>query len=456
MDTSPLPQTSKNQNINSPLQLLVLSNGHGEDVIAARILQALQSSPNSPEIFALPIVGEGKKYQELHIPVIGSVRTMPSGGFIYMDGHQLMRDVRGGLLKLTWNQIKAIRHWVNTQKKSHTPCAILAVGDIVPLLFAWMSGANYAFVGTAKSEYYVRDEAGLLQRHTKGARWENFSGSIYHPWERWLMTRRRCQGVFPRDSLTTTILQKMSVPAFDLGNPMMDGLEPTFPSQSFFSANAEWEELARPLVITLLPGSRPPEAYNNWETIAIAVSSLMADLREAELRQPYSRNALFLAAISPNLDLDKFCQTLQCLGWRSQQQVELPVKINDNGALTFKQNNAYLVLTQNAYNDCLYLADLAIAMAGTATEQFVGLGKPAITIPGEGPQFTPAFAEAQSRHLGRSIILVQRPEKVGQVVRSLFNNPDELHLISQNGVQRMGQPGAAQRIADCLMQRLGM
>jgi len=39
-------------------------------------------------------------------------------------------------------------------------------------------------------------------------------------------------------------------------------------------------------------------------------------------------------------------------------------------------------------------------MAGTATEQFVGLGKPAIAIPGIGPQFTAAFAEAQSRHLG--------------------------------------------------------
>ncbi len=443
-----------NQNTNPSFQLLVLSNGHGEDVIAGRIVQALQSSPHAPEIFALPIVGEGSKYQQLNIPVIGSVRTMPSGGFIYMDGHQLMGDIRGGLLQLTWNQIKAIRHWVNTRKKSHNKCAILAVGDIVPLLLAWMSGANYTFVGTAKSEYYVRDEAGLLKRHTKGARWENFSGSIYHPWERWLMSHNRCQGVFPRDSLTTKILKKLSIPAFDLGNPMMDGLSPTFPSQSFFRANAEQEELIRPLIVTLLPGSRPPEAYNNWETIAIAISSIMVNLREQEFRQGNSRNAVFLAAISPNLDMDNLCQTLKCSGWYSQDQVELPIQINDDGALIFKQNNAYLILTKNAYNDCLYLADLAIAMAGTATEQFVGLGKPAITIPGEGPQFTPAFAEAQSRHLGRSVILVQRAEKVGQVVRSLFNNPDELHLISQNGMERMGQPGAAQRIADCLIQKM--
>jgi len=43
----------------------------------------------------------------------------------------------------------------------------LSRGDIVPLLFAWLSGATYAFVGTAKSEYYLRDEAGPLPRQTQ-------------------------------------------------------------------------------------------------------------------------------------------------------------------------------------------------------------------------------------------------------------------------------------------------
>ena len=178
-------------------------------------------------------MGEGRAYQQLDIPLIGSVRTMPSGGFIYMDGRQLMRDVRGGLLQLTFNQIKAIRRWVSSQKKLGNHKAILAVGDIVPLLFATLSGANYAFVGTAKSEYYVRDEAGLLPRKSKSSWWENFSGSIYHPWERWLMSRRRCRAVFPRDSLTTEILKKWPIPAFDLGNPMMDGLHRIFTANNF-------------------------------------------------------------------------------------------------------------------------------------------------------------------------------------------------------------------------------
>ncbi|MBW4561068.1 MAG: lipid-A-disaccharide synthase-related protein [Mojavia pulchra JT2-VF2] len=443
---------SNSQSTASRLQLLVLSNGHGEDVVAARILQELQQQLNPPDIFALPLVGEGRAYQQLDIPLIGSVRTMPSGGFVYMDSRQLVRDVRGGLLQLTLSQIKAVRRWVSSQKQLGNNRAILAVGDIVPLLFASFSGANYAFVGTAKSEYYVRDEVGLLPRKSKAARWENFSGSIYHPWERWLMGNRRCRAVFPRDSLTTEILRKWRIPAFDLGNPMMDGLEPSFPPQRFYSADIQQQEVTRPLVVTLLPGSRPPEAYANWKVIMVAVSALMASFRERDSVFHTSDTVVFLGAIAPGLDCNTLAQSLTTQGWRPHS--ESPIALADPNILTFKQKNAYLLLTQQAYNDCLHLGDFAIAMAGTATEQFVGLGKPAIAIPGNGPQYNPAFAEAQSRHLGPSLILVNQPSEVAKVVQFMFKNPDILQLIADNGIRRMGKPGAARRIAECLQAQL--
>ncbi|MBD2168666.1 hypothetical protein H6G04_30260 [Calothrix membranacea FACHB-236] len=451
-DVSPLSVRSPAPSPSSRLQLLVLSNGHGEDVIAVRILQALQQQSNPPDIFALPLVGEGRAYQQLDIPVIGSVRTLPSGGFIYMDGRQLAKDVRGGLVQLTLSQIKAVRRWVKSQKKLGNNKAILAVGDIVPLLFATFSGANYAFVGTAKSEYYVRDESGLLPRKNKGAKWENFSGSIYHPWERWLMSRRRCRAVFPRDSLTTEILKQWPIPAFDLGNPMMDGLAPSFPTQRFYSGDMQQQEITRPLVVTLLPGSRAPEAYSNWESITVAVSALLSSFRERDSVFYTSGTVIFLGAIAPGLDCNALIKTLTIQGWRSHP--ESPIQLNDPNLLTFKQKNAYFILTQQAYNDCLHLGDFAIAMAGTATEQFVGLGKPAIAIPGQGPQYNPGFAEAQSRLLGPSLILVDQPNKVAKEVQSLFKNPDRLQIIADNGVLRMGQPGAAQRIAECLQSRL--
>jgi len=435
------------QNTGSNLRLLVLSNGHGEDVISGRILQELQKLTSPPDIFALPLVGNGTTYQQLGIPLIGPIQTMPSGGFIYMDGRRLVEDVRGGLLQLTWKQIQSVRRWVKEQKQLGHKQAILAVGDIVPLLFAGLSGTNYAFVGTAKSEYYVRDEIGLLPRKSASARWENFSGSIYHPWERWLMGLGRCRAVFPRDSLTTQMLKKWHLPVFDLGNPMMDGLTPTFTTQQFYDQNTQIAETSRPLIVTLLPGSRDPEAYTNWEMILVAVSALMARTRERDTLG----TTIFLGAIAPNLDSQVLAKTLQIKGWRVIETQS--VQIGDPNPMVFKQKGCELILTQQAYNDCLHLGDLAIAMAGTATEQFVGLGKPAIAIPGSGPQYNQIFAEAQSRLLGPALILVDQPAKVPAIVESLLNNPDYFQIIAETGINRMGKPGAAKRIAECLQEK---
>ena len=421
------------------MQLLCLSNGHGEDVIAVRICQELQHHPAAPELAALPLVGEGHAYSQLGIPIVGPVQTMPSGGFIYMEGRQLLRDLRGGLLQLSWTQFKAVRRW---SKKGGV---ILAVGDIVPLLFAWLSGAPYVFVGTAKSEYYLRDEAGWLPN---GSRWEGWSGSVYLPWERWLMGNRRCKAVFPRDKLTTQTLQQWSIAAFDMGNPMMDGIYPENPAPIFYEPDAELKEMQRSLVITLLPGSRAPEAYGNWELIVQAAAGLVDAFPE--------RSLLFLGAIAGALSLDPLRQTLETQGWRQQppESTVLNLQLNDPTAITFTQKNATLILTQDDYNLCLLKGDCCIAMAGTATEQFVGLGKPAIAIPGKGPQFTPAFAEAQTRLLGPSLVLVEQPDRVAGVVRQLLHDPDRLQLIAENGSRRMGQPGAAGRIANCLMEQL--
>jgi len=420
------------------MQLLCISNGHGEDVIAIRILQELNASPDAPELAALPLVGEGAAYRQLDIPIIGPVQTMPSGGFIYMEGRHLLRDVQSGLLKLTWAQLKAVRRWAKRGG------VILAVGDIVPLLFAWLSDAPYAFVGTAKSEYYLRDEAGWLPNRQRREGW---SGSVYLPWERWLMSRKRCKAVFPRDKLTTEILQKWSIPALDLGNPMMDGIEPEHPEPIFYEPDAEQKEMQRPLVVALLPGSRMPEAYQNWQKIALAANGLLEAYQQ--------RSVVFLGAIAPALSLEPLQETLTGYGWRQQplEAINVNLKLNDPSAIALTNQNGTLILTQDDYTLCLLKADCCIAMAGTATEQFVGLGKPAIAIPGTGPQYTPAFAEAQTRLLGPSLILVEQPERVAQVLQKLLRDPDRVQLIADNGRRRMGQSGAARRIADCLMER---
>jgi uncharacterized protein (TIGR03492 family) len=425
------------------MKLLCISNGHGEDAIALPVLQELRRLPHPPaEIVTLPIVGVGKAYLNNDFPIAGAVQTMPSGGFIYMDRRQLMRDLRGGLIGLTIEQIKTVQNWARSGGK------ILAVGDIVPLLFAWLSGAEYAFIGTAKSEYYVRDSQGKGLPSQRNS-FELKTGSIYLPWERWLLSRPKCKAIFPRDRLTTEILQQLQVPAFDLGNPMTDGVELDRIQPRFYGTESVNRERMRPLIVTLLPGSRPPEAYANWEQIIIAANSLIPVFKQ--------RSIVFLAAIAPTLDLDTLQVNLRAQGWTLQAapDPELKPLIPDDRAICYQRDRATIAICTQAYQQLMHAGDCAIAMAGTATEQFIGLGKPAFIIPGIGPQFTPAFAEAQTRLLGESVILVANPAEMGLEIDRLLKQPDLLQSIARNGLLRMGKPGAAKRIADCLMDVMG-
>lgn len=406
------------------MAILMVSNGHGEDVIAACIAEQLRDISNAPQIAAFPLVGEGYAYKECNIPIIGDVQKMPSGGFNQNLKH-LLRDVSGGLIELTFYQYKNICQWGKTGGK------ILAVGDLVPLLFAWLSGADYGFVGTAKSEYYLRDEKGWLPQTSWLARW---FGSMYFPWECWLMSHPRCRGVFPRDRLTSQILEQWPIRVFDLGNPMMDGFE----SNPRVNLNLKYDSLT----IVLLPGSRSPEAQQNWEIILEAIQEIIKENQENTLT--------FLGAISPALNLENFIQSLVYKGWISKPITTNKLSLNDPHRLVFNQRQTTLILTQHSYKDCLQMADLAIAMAGTATEQFVGLGKPAITIPGNGPQFTLNFAKKQTYLLGESVILVDHPQQVPTLINSLSKNPQKLQRIADNGRRRLGTSGSAKRIAQCL------
>ncbi|MDJ0679781.1 MAG: lipid-A-disaccharide synthase-related protein [Xenococcaceae cyanobacterium MO_167.B52] len=399
------------------MKLLVLSNGHGEDVIATSIVKQLQLVTDKWEIWALPIVGEGYAYTKLQIPIIGRVAQMPSGGFVYMSKEHLWQDIQGGLVKLTLEQIKTVRQW------SKEGDFILAVGDIVPLLFAWLSGSHYAFVGTAKSEYYLRDITGNWLPQTSWL--EKQLGSVYHPWERWLMNHDRALAAYPRDVLTTQILQQHGIKAYNLGNPMMDDLGEGFEATAIKQPNH--------LSILLLPGSRMPEALRNWQTILTAASDVITVFSSYQLT--------FLAAIAPSLETSPFQQESVNRGWN------ISVSQNQPNKIILEQGNATLCLTQNTYGECLQKSDVAIAMTGTATEQFVGLGKPAFIIPGAGPQFNYNFAEAQTRLLGCSVTLIAQPKQVGKAIKSWLNSPQKAKATRFNGTTRMGETGAAQKIA---------
>lgn len=407
------------------MKLLALSNGHGEDEVAVRVLRQLQQQCPDAHLQALPIVGEGRAYEQTGISIYGSVRAaMPSGGFIYMDQQRVLQDLKSGLLSLTCSQLQDCRRWAAEGG------TILAVGDIVPLLFAWFSGAPYSFIGTAKSEYYLRQDDTALK--TRRWPWQRWLDCDYLPWERALMLHRRCKAVFPRDRLTAQFLQQWPIPVFDLGNPMLDDLEPkgTIPFHVLPKHRA---------TILLLPGSRPPEAYTNWQLILAGITPLALQ----------GETLIFIGAIAPQLNLDQLQQLAIASGWQhSNTSSEIAVS---HAWLTLEQ--AHLLVVPKAFSDGLHLADLAIAMAGTATEQCVGFGKPVITLPGQGPQFVWAFAEAQTRLLGPSVHLIQSPADLAEKAVALLQE-NQQPFYCENGHQRMGTPGASSRIAQQILHPL--
>ena len=62
-----------------------------------------------------------------------------------------------------------------------------------------------------------------------------------------------------------------------------------------------------------------------------------------------------------------------------------------------------IVVRRQLFGQILKSSDLILAMAGTATEQAVGIGKPVLQVVGQGPQFTSVFADAQRRLLGSTV-----------------------------------------------------
>lgn len=384
---------SKDLRALSATPLLLLSNGHGEDTIGATLAPRLAARGFAVE--AMPIVGDGGPYRRLGLPLLGPTQAMPSGGFIYGRPVALAGDLRHGLIELTLGQIRAL------QAHRHRFRFVLAVGDIVPLAFAWLSRAPFAFVGCAKSDYYLHGRPGSYLWH-----------------ERALLRHARCRGVYPRDEVTTRNLARYGISATYLGNPMMDDLTPV---------GLDLPGAGR--TIALLPGSRQ-EAYSNMAILLRTVAAI-ARTAPGEPGEPVR----FLAAIAPGLAL----APLAADGWQL------------DGQTLRNPENTEVHLIPGAFADVAHAADLALAMAGTATEQVVGLGKPVITIPGPGPQFTASFAEAQTRLLGPSILcLPDDPERVAHMTWGLFADPARLAAIAENGRARMGQAGASDRIAEAI------
>jgi len=386
--------------------ILILSNGHGEDAMGALLARQLLSSGLS--VRAFPVVGEGRAYAKVGVPVVGVQKSLPSGGFILESARNLWRDLRAGLLGLTFRQMRALR-----RLRANVSWAV-AVGDVYVLfLAAYVLRRPVVFLPTAKSEY-IRGHFG---------------------WE-YAMMRRRAARVFPRDAKTAEAMQVRGVAASFVGNVMMDALQVT--GERFGVAPSE-------RAVAILPGTRA-DAYLNARKIFQVVPYLAG------------KGLRFLLALAEHLDPEALADAT---GWSFVRRdaggglaagaglAESSARASGQPGLVgaFRNGTMEVLCIQGMFGDVLNTADVVIGLSGTGNEQAAGMGKPVIAFVGEGVQFTKGFAADQKRLLGEALSLVEGgPEAVAAEVERILGDPETYARMAACGRQRMGPPGAAKRI----------
>ena len=411
-------------------RLLVLSNGHGEDLIALRLIEALRHQAPDLEVQVLPLVGMGQAYAGAEaageLQRVGPRQPLPSGGFSNQSLRGLLNDLAAGLPLLSWRQWRIVRRW------GRQGLPILAVGDLLPLLLAWAGGGPYGFLGTPKSDQTWASPAPAGWGHSPLADgYHRAKGSEWDPWEWALMGHRRCRLVAVRDRLTARGLRRHGVKAVAPGNPMMDGFAAPGPLPA-------WLQGRRRLL--LLPGSRLPEALGNLRGLLAAlppasgtgtgpISVLLATgsrPSDAELAAPLAAAGFTPAAAPPG-----------------------------SGASTlWRRGGLELLVGPGRFAAWAPLAELGLATAGTATEQLVGLGVPALSLPGPGPQFKAGFARRQSRLLGGAVQPCQDSGELRRRLIALLNDDGERARLGQIGRRRMGPAGGSARLATLILERL--
>nr|WP_115095395.1 lipid-A-disaccharide synthase-related protein [Synechococcus sp. UW106] len=370
-------------------RILVLSNGHGEDLSGALLAQDLQQQGHSVQ--ALPLAGLGSAYSKADVPLLGRSHEFSTGGIGYTSFQgRLTELLQGQVLYLLRRLIRLLRHRQRFD-------LILVVGDVIPVIAAWLSHRPVATYLVAYSSHY--------------------EGQLRLPWPcAALLKSKRFKAVYSRDQRTAEDLShQLHRPVTFLGNPFMDSV-----LTGAATATASGQRIG------LLPGSRRPELEQNLQ--------LLLQLMELLPTTPPCNVDL---ALVPSLNDVSLQRLSNRVGWRLT-----------NGVL-HRDGSVSINVRRGAFNAVLQNSDLMIGMAGTAIEQAVGLAKPVLQVSGQGPQFTAAFAEAQRRLLGPTVFCA--PGESGS--REALKATAELALALLDRFRR--DPGFQQQCRVEAKRRLG-
>lgn len=371
-------------------RFLIISNGHGEDAIAAQFIAALPASVSAE---AYPMIGSGKAYDGI-CPIVGPRATLASEGWRNVKG-SLRRDIVSGGL---WTIPPALK-FLRAMRGRYDD--VIVVGDVTGVLACMLTGH--------------KDIVYLDVYKTGAAR-------LYSGAERWVIGRT-CRLVFSRSDNLAAALRESGVDARSAGNLMMD----TIPHGDYDAAARRQHALA----VTLLPGSRALTA----ESFAIQIAGLR--LLPAELRPD-----IFLA-VAGNVQVKE----LGAAAGLSRAPM-LSAEPDDLGVLTDGTLSVHMARGR-AMGNLLAASDIVLSQAGTATVQALGLGRPVITF--VNPRDRRSRFEDEQKLFGEARIVVDAEAgNVATALRELLASTEERQRLGAIGRQRIGGPGAIGQVLAAL------
>ena len=388
-------------------RLLLLSNGHGEDLSGALLGQALKARGHKVE--ALPLVGRGNPYSEAAIPLVGRTREFSTGGLGYTT-------FRGRLTELIQGQvIYLLRRLLRLLRNAGRYDLVVVIGDVIPVMAAWLCHRPVATYLVAYSSHY--------------------EGRLRLPWPCGsCLKSQRFKAVFSRDALTALDLsEQLKREVAFVGNPFMDSV--LSPSQRLPYAKRR---------LGLLPGSRRPELEHNLLLLLGVIDQIpLTQHRPGELE-------IDLALVGALGD-DPLHNLAQSHGWSL-------VLGHGSAPARLEKGGWQIQVRRKGFTSVLLSSDLLLCMAGTAAEQAVGMAKPVLQLPGQGPQFTAGFAEAQRRLLGPTVFCATAPREGEELLKATaklaiellersVNDPDLRRHCREHAMQRLGPQGGGRKMA---------
>jgi uncharacterized protein (TIGR03492 family) len=375
-------------------RVLFVSNGHGEAAIADRIAAELQAVAPGTALDHLALVGvtAADSMRE-----VGPRRAMPSGGLIAMGNvRNMLADLRAGLLPL----VAAQRGFLRSVRGSYD--VAVAVGDAYALAMALHSQARTVFVGTAKS---VRV-------------------APYGPFERRLIAR--AASCFVRDEATAASLRERGLRVEPAANVIVD---------LFATADdAAADSAARGFgpVLALFPGSRA-SAYGDARFLLDVVAQIAAAMPEFGA----------VLSVAPGLDWRHFAADAGQNRWH--------VLHLEGGAIPFELRLAERPVVRawtGPLGPLLKRATLVLGQAGTANEGAAAAGVPVVAFARERDGKGRWYRRRQRDLLGDALaVLTGDSSQVAAGVVEILNDPQRRRHMSETGRARMGEAGAAHRIA---------